>query len=142
MRKFLFVLLISLSWVLNAAPYEGPISFEADEEVVIKNNSSFEECFRVFVCLPASSGTTVSVKGLDKVNVRTGDYPEEWKYVCTSPSIPSHSKWKSSSDYPVVEDAVAIRILTKSGRDYSYYFEEHSDKLHIIVTDLKDSDNW
>jgi hypothetical protein len=51
-------------------------------------------------------------------------------------------KWKSSSDFEVLELSDYICIESKSGRKYNYTFATKHDKLYITVNKFQEGDDW
>ena len=140
MKKLILFLLMSSMFLAFAESYESLINEDADEEIIIKNESSYNEAFKIYVHLKEKDGAKVDVS-LFNVDV-TIDQKDEWVFLVKSPMINKRLKWKSDSDYKCIRNSDKIRIETKSDRNYTYSFQTIHDKLYIIVTDYNEENDW
>lgn len=100
---------------------------EADEEIIIINNSGKSEAFKIWC-----HTTDQNLFSVGDVDFKVSE--EGWIFLTKTPVIENGKKWKSSSDYDALENADRICIESKSGNNYNYDFEAKHDKLYITVT--------
>ena len=129
---------MSSMFLAFAESYESLINEDADEEIIIKNESSCNEAFKIYVHLKEGNYVNVTPVYVD-VNINQQD---EWIFLVKSPMINKGFKWKSDSDYKCIRNSDKIRIETKSDRNYTYSFQTIHDKLYIIVTDYNEENDW
>ena len=139
-KLILFFILINSMFLLFAKSYNIFINEDADEEIVIVNNSSYNEAFKIYIHLKEKEGVNVDVS-LFNVDV-TIDQKDEWIFLVKSPMIDKNKKWKSTSDYKQIQNSDKIKIETKSDNNYNFNIETNHDKLYIIVTDYNPNDEW
>ena len=139
-KLILFFILINSMFLLFAKSYNIFINEDADEEIVIVNNSSYDEAFKIYIHLKEKEGVNVDVS-LFNVDV-TIDQKDEWIFLVKSPMINKNKKWKSTSDYKHIQNSNEIKIETKSDNNYNFNIETNHDKLYIIVTDYNPNDEW
>lgn len=142
MKRFILVLITLLlcSSLIAEEELKGqilPFNEDANEEVIIINNSSRSEAFKIYV--HTISGSVHHFNGFAANSTTT---TEGWNYLTKSPEIQSESKWKSSNDFEVLELSDYICIESKSGKKYNYTFETKHDKLYITVSDFAEGDDW
>lgn len=142
MKRFIFILVLVLS-VLGLSAEENlkgqvfPINEEANEEIVIINNSPRKEAFKIYV--HTKSGSTFHFNGFAANYTST---EEGWQFVTKTSEVRCNEKWKSSNDFEIIELSDYICIESKSGIKYNYTFETKHDKLYITVSNYKDGDDW
>lgn len=134
---FLFLCVVPLF----AEPKMMHFNEAANEEIVIFNKTSKSNAFKVSIHLPQQT--------IAKVNQWEGiymDIEEGWVFLVKSPEIEPGKKWKSSSDYDLMQYADGIAIETRSEGKFTYSFKTVHDKLHIYVTNKTEStsvnDDW
>ena len=141
MKRFLLVLLLVLSASgLFAEDLKGQIlSFneDANEEIIILNTTFDKEAFKIYV--HTKDGHTFHFNGFVANYTST---EEGWQFLTKSPELKSKEKWKSSSDFEVLELSDYICIESKTGNKYNYEFETKHDKLYITVSNYKEGDDW
>lgn len=142
MKKIIFVLLLVLSASgLFAEEITKGQTFQfneaANEEIIIINNTKNTDAFKIYI--HTTDATSFHFGAFSASVVNSG---EGWMYLTKTPEIKGKSKWKSSSDFELLEHSDLITIETKSGNKYSYNFETKHDKLYITVTDFIEGDDW
>ena len=141
MKKIIFVLAVLLcSGLFAEEDLKGQIfSFneDANEEIIVINNSPRKEAFKIYV--HTKDGHTFHFNGFVANYTST---EEGWNFLTKTPDIKCREKWKSSSDFEVLELSDYICIESKSGNKYNYTFETKHDKLYITVSDYKEGDDW
>lgn len=137
-KLILFFILINSMFLLFAKSYNIFINEDADEEIVIVNNSSYNEAFKIYIHLKSGNYVNVTHVYVD-VNINQQD---EWIFLVKSPMIDKNKKWKSTSDYKRIQNSDKIKIETKSDNNYNFNIETKHDKLYIIVTDYNPNDEW
>ena len=110
---------------------------KANEEIIITNNTFFKDAFKIYVY--TKNGSAFHLNGFYANYTST---EEGWQFVTKTPEIKNNEKWKSSSDFEVLELSDYICIESKSGRKYNYTFETKHDKLYITVDTFKEGDDW
>lgn len=137
-KLILFFILINSMFLLFAKSYNIFINEDADEEIVIVNNSSYNEAFKIYIHLKEGNYVNITPVYVD-VNINQQD---EWIFLVKSPIIDKNKKWKSTSDYKRIQNSDKIKIETKSDNNYNFNIETKHDKLYIIVTDYNPNDEW
>jgi hypothetical protein len=142
MKRFLILICLLLACnLLFAEDPKGQImrfNEEADEEIIVINNSGKSEAFKIWC--HTTDRNLFSFKDVDVKIAEAG-----WIFLTKTPLIESTKKWKSTSDYDALENADKLCIESKSGNKYNYYFEAKHDKLYITVTRYSEhdsSDDW
>lgn len=121
-----------------AEPQEFPFNEDVDEEIIIVNNASTEDAFKISIRVPEGFYLNVDISSFKYLELDNAGY----FYLTKSDLIKPNDKWKSTSDYELMEHADKIRIETKSGNKYSYTFRNKHDKLYIYVKDFEEGDDW
>ena len=141
MKRFILVLVLILSVSgLFTEELKGQIlSFneKANEEIIIINSSPRREAFKIYV--HTKDGHAFHFNGFVANYTST---EEGWQFLAKSPELKSKEKWKSSSDFEVLELSDYICIESKTGNKYNYEFETKHDKLYITVSNYKEGDDW
>lgn len=140
MRKLLFICSLFIFSLIYAEAPKGqifPINEDANEEIIVINNSPRKEAFKIWCHVKDGSSVSVGMFSVD-VNV----YDEGWFFTVKTPDVRSGEKWKSSTNYPFVKLSNRICIESKSGIKYNYTFETKHDKLYITVSNYKEGDDW
>ena len=139
-RALILICLLFACNLLFCEDLKGQIfSFneDANEEIIIINNSPRREAFKIYV--HTKDGHTFHFNGFVANYTST---EEGWKFLTKSPELKSKEKWKSSSDFEVLELSDYICIESKTGNKYNYEFETKHDKLYITVSNYKEGDDW
>lgn len=130
MKKVLCCLLVLMTCVLCfGEPYTMRINETANEEIVIENQTPYEDAFKI--SLHTQEQTIDRRNEWESVHY---ELQNEWFFLVKSPTIKPGKKWKSSSDYDKIQYADGLGIESKSGRQYTYSVKTIHDKLHIYVT--------
>ena len=141
MKRFLILIcLLFACHLLSAEELKGqtfPFNEDANEEIIIINSAARKEAFKIYV--HTKNGSAFHFNGFAANYTST---EEGWKFLVKSPDIKSNEKWKSSSEFEVLELSDYISIESKSGLKYNYTFETKRDKLYITVTEFKKGDDW
>lgn len=139
-KVFIFCLLFCVV-PLFAEPVTMHFNEAANEEIVIVNKSCRSSAFKVSIHLPQQT--------IAKINQWEGfyrDIEEGWLFLVKSPDVAPNKKWKSSSDYELIQYADGIAIEARAGDLFSYSFETVHDKLYIYVKDktntISNTDDW
>ena len=141
MKRFIFVLAVLLCSSLFAEEdLKGqifPFNQDANEEIIVTNTTWNKEAFKIYV--HTKSGY------VQHHNAFVSNYTsteEGWQFLTKTPELKNKEKWKSSSDFEVLELSDYICIESKSGKKYNYTFETKHDKLYITVSDFVEGDDW
>ena len=142
MKRFILVLvaLLLCSGLFAEENLKGQIfSFneDANEEIIIVNNSPRKEAFKIYVHTKNASAFHFNGFAANYTSTEEG-----WQFITKTPDIKCREKWKSSNDYEVLELSDYICIESKSGNKYNYEFATKHDKLYITVSEYKDRDDW
>lgn len=142
MKKY--IILICLLFVCHLLSAEEslkgqvlPINEKANEEIIIINNSPRKEAFKIYTHTKNGSALHFNYFGVNYTSTEEG-----WNFVLRTPDVKCNEKWKSSSDYEILELSDYICIESKSGIKYNYTFETKHDKLYITVSNYKEGDDW
>jgi len=130
----LAVSLLLLSFSVFCEPMEFPFNEDADEEIIVVNESSEADAFKVYVHVPEELDGSVDVN-VSLTNVNVGRLKEGWVFLTKTPIVEKGKKWKSSSDYRIMKRANFIMIDNKSNKKLTYSFRSKHDKLVITVLD-------
>ena len=114
-----------------------PFNEKANEEIIITNKSFCKDAFKIYV--HTKSGHSFRFNGFYANYAST---EEGWKFLTKTPEIKNNDKWKSPSDFEILELSDYICIESKSGRKYNYTFETKHDKLYITVDVFNEGDDW
>lgn len=141
MKRFIlvFVLILSASGLFAEEHPKGqilPFNEKANEEIIVINNSLKIDAFKIYVHTTDQTSFHLNAFSASVVNTEEG-----WMYLTKTPELKNKEKWKSSSDFEVMEHADYICIESKSGKKYSYYFETKHDKLYITVDTYRENSN-
>lgn len=133
-----FISLISFMLFSQEVPKGQIMQFneKANEEIII-TNISFKDAFKISIHTTDSTTFHMNAFSANVVNSAEG-----WVFLVKTPELKYLEKWKSSSDYELLEHADYICIESKSGRKYNYTFETKHDKLYITVDSYKEGDDW
>jgi hypothetical protein len=141
MKKLFIVLIVLLSASgLFTEDLKGQIlSFneDANEEIIVLNTTFDKEAFKIYVHTKKGS--------VQHFNAFVSNYTsteEGWQFLTKTPELKNKEKWKSSSDFEVLELSDYICIESKSGKKYNYTFETKHDKLYITVSTYREGDDW
>ena len=142
MKRFLILicLLFACNLLFAEEDLKGQIfSFneDANEEIIVINNSPRKEAFKIYV--HTKKGSAFHFNGFVSNYTST---EEGWNFLTKTPDIKCREKWKSSNDFEVLELSDYICIESKSGNKYNYEFETKHDKLYITVSEYKEGDDW
>lgn len=142
MRRFIFVLVLvlSASGLFAEEDLKGqifPFNQDANEEIIVTNTTWNKEAFKIYV--HTKSGYVQRSNGFYSNYTST---EEGWQFLTKTPELKNKEKWKSSSDFEVLELSDYICIESKSGNKYNYTFETKHDKLYITVSDFAEGDDW
>ena len=110
---------------------------KANEEIIITNNTFFKDAFKIYV--HTKNGSAFHFNGFYANYTST---EEGWQFLVKTTEIKNREKWKSSTDFEVLELSDYICIESKSGRKYNYTFETKHDKLYITVDKFQEGDDW
>jgi hypothetical protein len=110
---------------------------KANEEIIITNNTFFKDAFKIYV--HTKNGSSFHFNGFYANYTST---EEGWQFLVKTTEIKNREKWKSSTDFEVLELSDYICIESKSGRKYNYTFETKHDKLYITVDKFQEGDDW
>lgn len=137
MKKLFLICFCFFVVPLIAEPKMMHFNEAANEEIVIVNQSKYANAFKVSIHL--------SQQVIAKINQWEGSYMEindGWVFLVKSPEIYPDKKWKSSSDYEMIQYADGIAIEARSVGDFYYTFKTVHDKLYIYVHDgIKGNNN-
>ena len=140
-RIILFLLIaLSVSGLFAEEELKGqimPFNEEANEEIIVTNTTLWKEAFKIYV--HTKNGHAFHFNGFAANYTST---EEGWKFLVKTPELKNKEKWKSSSDFDILELSDYICIESKSGRKYNYTFETKHDKLYITVDVFKEGDDW
>lgn len=114
-----------------------PFNETANEEIYVINNTFDIEAFKIYV--HTKNGKAFHFNGFAANYTST---EEGWKYLTKTPLLKNRDKWKSSSDFDILELSDYICIESKSGKKYNYTFETKHDKLYITVDVFREGDDW
>jgi len=141
MKKLFLIFLLSFTAFLFAEelPKGQIIQFneKANEEIIVTNNTFFKDAFKISIHTTDSTSFHLNAFSASVVNSDEG-----WIYLTKTPELKNREKWKSSSDFELLEHADYICIESKTGNKYSYSFQTKHDKLYITVSEFKESDDW
>ena len=142
MRRFILFLLLVLcaSGLFAEEDLKGqifPFNQDANEEIIVTNTTWNKEAFKIYV--HTKSGYVQHSNGFYSNYTST---EEGWQFLTKTPELKNKEKWKSSSDFEVLELSDYICIESKSGNKYNYTFETKHDKLYITVSDFAEGDDW
>jgi hypothetical protein len=141
MKRFLILTCLLLACnLLFAEEPRGqilPFNEKANEEIIIINNSPRKEAFKIYV---HTTGDSSFHMGAFSASFTTTE--EGWQFLTKTPEVKVKEKWKSSSDFEILELSDYICIESKSGNKYNYSFETKHDKLYITVSNFKEGDDW
>jgi hypothetical protein len=110
---------------------------DANEEIIITNTTWNKEAFKVYV-----HTKNASVHHFNGFHSNYTSTEEGWQFLAKTTELKNNGKWKSSSDFEVLELSDYICIESKSGNKYNYTFETKHDKLYITVSTFKEGDDW
>lgn len=138
----LFILILSASGLFaeEEKNLKGQIMLfneKANEEIIITNNTFFKDAFKIYV--HTKNGSAFHFNGFYANYTST---EEGWQFLVKTTEIKNREKWKSSTDFEVLELSDYICIESKSGRKYNYTFETKHDKLYITVDKFQEGDDW
>ena len=136
----LFILILSASGLFAEEELKGqviPFNQKANEEIIVINNTFFKDAFKIYV--HTKNGTAFHFNGFYNNYTST---EEGWQFLAKTTDIKNMEKWKSSSDFEVLELSDYICIESKSGRKYNYTFATKHDKLYITVNKFQEGDDW
>lgn len=131
-----FILVLSVSGLFALDEPKGqtfPFNETANEEIYVINMSSNSDAFKIYVY--TRTGQVYHYNGFSSNYTRT---EEGWNYLTKTPELKAKEKWKSSSDFDIMELSDYICIESKSGNKYNFDFETKHDKLYITVKDFND----
>jgi hypothetical protein len=143
MKRKLFLIVIILTIFSSGLFAENPegqilqFNEKANEEIIVINQSYRKDAFKISV--HTTDGSAFHMNAFS-VNVTKSE--EGWIFLTKTPDIRSGEKWKSSSDFEIMELSDYICIESKSGNKYNYNFETKHDKLYITVSPYKEGDDW
>jgi hypothetical protein len=141
MKKSIFLIcLLFACHLLFAENLKGqilPSNQKANEEIIITNTAFTKDAFKISVHTTDKTSFHMGAFSASVTNTEEG-----WMFLCKSAEIKKGEKWKSSSDFEVIENSDYICIESKSGNKYNYTFETKHDKLYITVSDFKEGDDW
>ena len=133
------VLILSVSGLFAEEP-EGqimPFNEKANEEIIVINTTLRKDAFKIYVHTTDSSAFHLNAFSASYTSTEEG-----WMFLAKTPELKNKEKWKSSSDFEVMETSDFICIESKSGTKYNYTFETKHDKLYITVSPFKEGDDW
>lgn len=138
-KSILFLILLLSVSGLFAEGQIMAINEKSDEEIIVLNQTSYSDSFKISVHLKARSFFSMKINdSVTEINPQE----EEWKFLVKTPKIRPNNKWKSKEDFDEIEDSDSICIESKSGRKYSYQFSTKSDKLYITIKPYKETEEW
>lgn len=141
MKRFIVLTcLLFACYLLFAEDLKGQIFLfneDANEEIIIINNSPRSEAFKIYT--HTIKGSAYHFNGFVSNYTST---EEGWNFLTKTPEIKCREKWKSSNDFEVLELSDYICIESKSGNKYNYEFATKHDKLYITVSEYKGRDDW
>lgn len=114
-----------------------PFNEKANEEIIVINQSHRSDAFKIYI-----HATDSSAFHMNAFSVNVTKSEEGWVFLTKTPDIRNGEKWKSSSDFEIMELSNYICIESKSGNKYNYSFETKHDKLYITVTPFRSGDDW
>ena len=141
MKRFIiFTCLLFAFGLLAAEDPKGqimPFNQKANEEIIITNTTFRKDAFKIYVHTTDSSAFHLNAFSASFTTAEEG-----WMFLVKTPELKNRDKWKSDSDFEVMEISDYICIESKSGNKYNYTFETKHDKLYITVSDYKEGDDW
>ncbi len=142
MKRFLILicLLLACNLLFAENDLKGQIFLfneKANEEIIVINNTPRKEAFKIYVHTRNASAFHFNGFAANYTSTEEG-----WQFVTKTPEIKNKEKWKSSSDFEILELSDYICIESKSGKKYNYTFETKHDKLYITVSEFKEGDDW
>ena len=142
MKRFIVLtcLLLACNLLFAEKELKGqvmPFNQKANEEIIVINNTFLKDAFKIYV--HTKNGTAFHFNGFYSNYTST---EEGWQFLVKTTEIKNREKWKSSSDFEVLELSDYICIESKSGRKYNYTFETKHDKLYITVDKFQEGDDW
>ena len=141
MKRFIiFTCLLFAFGLLAAEDPKGqimPFNQKANEEIIITNTTFRKDAFKIYVHTTDSSAFHLNAFSASFTTAEEG-----WMFLVKTPELKNKDKWKSDSDFEVMEISDYICIESKSGNKYNYTFETKHDKLYITVSDYKEGDDW
>ena len=140
--KKLFIILVVLLCAsgLFAEDLKGQIftfNEDANEEIIVINTTFKKEAFKIYVHTKNASAFHFNGFAANYTSTEEG-----WQFLAKTPELKNKEKWKSSSDFEILELSDYICIESKSGNKYNYTFETKHDKLYITVSEYKEGDDW
>ena len=136
---FLICLLLAGNLLMAEEPRGQilPINQKANEEIIVLNTTFRKDAFKITVHTTDKTSFHMGAFSASVTNTEEG-----WLFLCKTPELKNNEKWKSPSDYEVIENSDYICIESKTGTKYNYTFETKHDKLYITVCDFKEGDDW
>jgi hypothetical protein len=114
-----------------------PLNQDANEEIIVINSSSNKDAFKIYIHTTDKTSFHMGAFAASVVNTEEG-----WIFLCKTPELKNNEKWKSPSDYEMIENSDYICIESKSGNKYNYTFATKHDKLYITVKNYNEGDDW